>query len=223
MPSECPTRAATFDARRCPVRTCQTGDDRAIGVRSRQDVVLIRLRRSGPLSVDHLSAFVQEDRRGAGTPVQLRQVVGDERERGVVPRAGADPVARVRRLVIVRGIALHAEVRPPLTRAVPGRRGQALTRRIGAREAAQISRRAGLARHEEADGRPGRGRRHVITAAHQRRQHRTYEHTVSHRRSPFSMSWRPWRDCSPATGSRLTLSQGQEECDEDRTARRRIS
>jgi hypothetical protein len=82
--------------------------------------------------------------------MQLRDAVGDQRELGVVPRTTADPVPRMRRLIVVSGIAFNTEIRTPGARSQSHRARKALTGRIGPGQTTKISRRAGRARDEEA-------------------------------------------------------------------------
>ena len=100
--------------------------------------MLDRTRRAGPLAVDALPALVEEQISVTRTRMQLGDVVGDENEAGVVPRASADPIPRVCQLIGVGGIPLHTQVGAPGARALPCRGGQPLTRRIGSGKAPRL-------------------------------------------------------------------------------------
>ena len=112
--------------------------------------MLIRGWRSRPLTVDALPAFVQKQRRVAGPRMQFGQRVRNQGAVRVIPRAGADAVARVDRLVIGRSIAFDAQVRAPGAATLPNGRGQPLTRCVRSGESAQIAGGRGLAGDEEA-------------------------------------------------------------------------
>jgi hypothetical protein len=71
--------------------------------------VFNRTWRTAPLSVDALTTLVEEHGRVAGSRVELGKVVRDEDEIDVVPGSGTDAIARVRRLIVVRRIALDTE------------------------------------------------------------------------------------------------------------------
>ena len=149
------------------------GGNGPVGVRARQDIVLDRTRRSGPLTVDPLPALIEEQRGIARAGVELGDVrcqtqrgsrcTRDPRQcdRG---RASADCRSRV---------SLDAEIGAPGASGLTGGGRQTLARGIGADEATQIAGDARRARDKEAHGRSARRRRRIVVTARaeQRQRH----------------------------------------------------
>jgi hypothetical protein len=100
--------------------------------------VFNRTWRTGPLSVDPPTTLVEEHGGVAHSRVQLGVVVRDKDEIDVVPGPCTDAIARVRRLIVVRRIALDTEIGPPTAIAVARGRREALTGGVGAAQAAKL-------------------------------------------------------------------------------------
>src|SRR5688572_10796164 len=140
------------DARgvRRPIRARLPGRERPVAVRSRENVVLDRSRRPGPLTVDALPTLVKEQAGVTGARVKLGQVIRDQLKVDVVPRPRPNPVSGMRHLVAERRVTLDAEIGAPRAPAVTHCRRESLTRGIRSGKTAQIAGDAPLARHEEA-------------------------------------------------------------------------
>src|SRR5689334_732211 len=82
---------------RRPVVAGLAGNERAVGVRTGEDVVFYWRGRSGPLPVDSSPGFVDEERRVAGARVQLAEISGDKHAIGIAPRSDADSAPRINR------------------------------------------------------------------------------------------------------------------------------
>ena len=136
--------------RRGPVAAGESCHQRAVGERSREDVVLDGRRRSGPLTVDPLPAFVDEHRRVASARVQFVDVCRHRDACCVDPWSGADTRARIRRVVAVVGVSLDAQIRAPCFRSGADGGRQALTQRVGTAKAAETAGGIRGARDEEA-------------------------------------------------------------------------
>src|SRR5262249_59214308 len=102
--------------RRGPITAREARQERTVGIRSRQDVVLDWRRRTSPLAIDTLSAFVDEHRGVTGPRMELSHRVRHDDVVRIAPGSGTDPIASVRRLIAIRGVTLDAEVRSPCPR-----------------------------------------------------------------------------------------------------------
>jgi len=154
---------------RRPVRARLPGDQRAVGVRSGERVMLDRRRRSGPLPVDSLAAFIDEHRRIAFPRVKLGERVRDHDLVRISPRTRADAVARVGRLIAVRHVVFDAQIGAPCSRPFSDSGSEPLACCVGTGKATEVGGDARRARDEKAHaGRRGhwrRCRRRVFVAA----------------------------------------------------------
>jgi hypothetical protein len=82
--------------------------------------------RAGPLPVDPMAGFVDQERRVARARMQLVEVPRHEHAVGIAPRADADSAAGVNGSAAVGWIVIGAEIRAPFVATRAGGRGQPL-------------------------------------------------------------------------------------------------
>ena len=98
-----------------------------------------RSRRPGPPTRNRLAPFVDEQNRISSALVEIGEIFADHEAIGVKPGAVADSIARIGRLVVVGGIALHTQVRAPRLISLPHGGRQILANPIRASQAPQIA------------------------------------------------------------------------------------
>jgi len=86
-----------------------------------------------------LAPFVDEQNRISSALVEIGEIFADHEAIGVKPGAVADSIARIGRLVVVGGIALHTQVRAPRLISLPHGGRQILANPIRASQAPQIA------------------------------------------------------------------------------------
>ena len=74
-----------------------------------------------------------------GAGVQFADIVRHERAGRVIPGPDADTIARVDRLIVVRGVTLDAQIRAPEPLALADGVGEPLTRGVSAGKAAEVA------------------------------------------------------------------------------------
>src|SRR5262245_20233785 len=145
--------------------------------------------------------------------MQLGEVAGDRLQVRVVPRARADAVLGVSRLVAIRGVVLDAEVGSPGPASLTDRRCQSLTRRICSGQTAKIAGDARGTADKEAQRRSGRaGRCTVLVTSgddqdHDQNQKRSHRLSLKFLRDILGISWRI--DCAPAKRRTATTTSSR--------------
>ena len=110
-----PDLCGNISGGRRPVCASQSGGECAVRVRAGEHVVFDRRWGSGPLSVDTLTALIEEDGGVTGTSVEFGDDVGDGHAICVEPWTVTNPVSCVGRLISVRRVAFDAQVGAPRT------------------------------------------------------------------------------------------------------------
>ena len=116
-----------------------SGHDRPFGRRAGQDVVLGGLGRPGVIARNGLAALIDKQDRVPSARVKVGEILPDHEAVGVEPGAGADPAAGIRRIIVIVGVPLRAQVSSPRLVSVPCGGRQVLAKAVRAGQAAQVA------------------------------------------------------------------------------------
>jgi hypothetical protein len=94
--------------RGCPIAARQTAHQSPVGIGPGKDVMLIRCRRSRPLTVDALATFIEEHFDVPCAAVQFRQAARHRRPVRVHPRSVPNACTGVGWIIAIAWVPLHA-------------------------------------------------------------------------------------------------------------------